>query len=116
VLLPADERELAGRWPGVRRSVHEVAGLPGGDAVELVDLRDGTRRTVAGARRGGLRVGGTVTARVLPVGDGWCAPGGLDLVAPGWRAPLLAELDAEPAPVAVVRVLTLATRTAQPVP
>lgn len=112
-LLPADERAAAAEWLGVRRSVHEVAALSG-DGVTLRDLRTGAEVALGGARRTGIRVGDTVTARVLPVAGELRAPGGVDLVRPGWRGELLSALDAEPTATAVVRALTLATRTDRP--
>lgn len=113
-LLPADERAAVADWVGARRSVHEVVALPAGDAVTLRDLRTGAEHVVSGGRRTGLRVGDTVTARLLPVAGELRAPGGVDVVAPGRGAALLVELDAEPTAAAVVRALTVATRADHP--
>ena len=112
-LLPADERAAVAQWVGARRSVHEVVALTG-NGLTLRDLRTGVDAVLAGSRPAGLLVGDVVTARVLPIGDEHRAPGGVDLVRPGWRDALLAELDAEPTATAVVRALTLATRTDHP--
>jgi hypothetical protein len=42
-LLPEDERLLAEQWLLVKRSVHEVISVRGGEGITLEDTPDGTR-------------------------------------------------------------------------
>ncbi|GAB2933523.1 hypothetical protein GCM10027047_32460 [Rhodococcus aerolatus] len=115
VLLPDDERSAAAAWVSARRTVLEVLELPPRGGARLRDLRDGAEVVLADrGRADGLRVGDVVCARPVPVGEELRAPGGVEVVRPGWRDELLAVLDAEPSAAAVARALTLATRTDHP--
>jgi hypothetical protein len=103
VLLPDDERLLAEQWLLVDRSVHEVEEVRRDRGLTARDIRTGDRHDVTerlATRQ--LRPGDLILARLVPDGRDTVIFGGLVAVDLARRDMLVALLDDEPDPVALV--------------
>jgi hypothetical protein len=101
-LLPADERELAGSWMGLPRSLYEIVAVRPGEELELLDLRSGERVVVrerAGSTQ--LRAGEAIFARVVPDGVGHQLAAGTMLIPVQQRDRLLGFLDTRPSAIEI---------------
>jgi hypothetical protein len=107
-LLPADEFELAQRWVETKRSVFEVIAVRPDEGLTLRGERTGETVDVLGrAGTAQWAPGDFVCARVVPAGSTTQIFGGIEPVAPGRRAELMALLDAEDAdPAELVEFLS----------
>lgn len=106
-LLPDDEHEMARQWLDVDRSLHEVVSVDGEYTARFRDLKTGDKHDVIGLPVDGpVEVGALYCARVVPAGDTWQVPGGLEPVAPDDRDELLALLADEPSAIDVVAFST----------
>ena len=106
-LLPEDERSLAEQWLLVERSVHEVIDVTRGEGFTVRDVRTGDVHAVRerdGSRQ--VKGGELYCARVAPAGDTMQIFGGMEPVSLGERDALIALLDDEPGPVALVAALS----------
>jgi hypothetical protein len=106
-LLPEDERLLAEQWLLVDRSVFEVEQVRHGEGLTVRDVRTGDVHQVrerAASRQ--LKVGALICTRIVPAGDTTQIFGGIEPVELHERDGLVALLDAEPDPVALVSFLT----------
>ncbi|TQF73920.1 hypothetical protein FK531_04390 [Rhodococcus spelaei] len=95
-LLPADEFELAQRWLEAKRSVFEVIAARPAEGLTLRDERTGDVVEVlerTGSQQ--LAAGDFICARVVPAGGATQIFGGIEPVASGSRAELMALLDAD---------------------
>lgn len=110
-LLPDDEHEMARQWLDVDRSVHEVVSVDGDYSARLKDLQTGDEHDVTALPVDRpVEVGALYCARVVPAGDTWQVPGGLERVSPSDSAELLDLLADEPGPIDVVRFLSRGVR------
>lgn len=123
-LLPADERDLAERWTGVRRSLFAVVAVDRErDVVVVEDLRPadpdrGERRdphpvTVPSRSFAAVAtVGMVVLTRVLPTGTAHQFFGGVHVLGPGQQEALQALLDQRPDALRVAEHLGAARQAA----
>ncbi|MCU1398555.1 MAG: hypothetical protein JWN62_1664 [Acidimicrobiales bacterium] len=94
-LLPDDEAVLAAQWLLAERSVFEVVGI-GKEQLELRDIGSGERLMVVNVTPNHqTRIGATVVARPLPVGDTYRALGGVVPISATWITPFLDAIASE---------------------
>lgn len=106
-LLPDDERLLGEQWLLAERSLYEIEQVTPGSGFRARDLRTGDRVDVR-ERRGStaVRKHMLVCARFVPAGDTVQCFGGMEPVELHQRDGLLALLDSEPEPAALLEALS----------
>ncbi len=82
--LPADERDLLGKWAQSRRTIASVEGFDRSGGLTIKDLSSGVEIQTA-ERATAVEVGDLVCLRLLPAGDSLAAPGGVVVVPPAQR-------------------------------
>jgi tetratricopeptide (TPR) repeat protein len=107
VLLPDDERLLAGQWLLVERSVYEVEDVRAGHGLTVRDLRTGDRQDVQERTASrDLKIGMLICARILPAGDASQIFGGVEVIGLHERDELIDLLDTHPDPPELVAFLS----------
>ena len=107
VLLPDDERLLAGQWLLVERSLYEVEAVRAGQGFTVRDVRNGDRHDVrdrAASRQ--LKTGTLICGRIVPAGDTTQCFGGIEVIGLHERDELIALLDTAPDPVDLITFLS----------
>src|SRR5664280_1139177 len=107
VLLPDDERLLAGQWLLVERSLYEVEAVRAGKGFTVRDVRNGDRHDVrdrAASRQ--LKTGTLICGRIVPAGDTTQCFGGIEVIGLHERDELIALLDTAPDPVDLITFLS----------
>lgn len=106
-LLPDDERLLGEQWLLAERSLYEIEQVTLGSGFRARDLRTGDRVDVR-ERRGSaaVRKQMLVCARFVPAGNTVQCFGGMEPVELHRRDGLLALLDSEPEPAALLEALS----------
>jgi tetratricopeptide (TPR) repeat protein len=107
VLLPDDERLLAGQWLLVERSVYEVEDVRAGYGLTVRDLRTGDRQDVQERTASrDLKIGMLICARIVPAGDTTQIFGGVEVIGLHERDELIDLLDTHPDPPELVAFLS----------
>ncbi|GAA5519476.1 hypothetical protein Lsed01_01925 [Demequina sediminis] len=107
-LLPEDELALAEQWLMIERSLWEVVESRPTRGMTMRDVRTGDQVDVREATASRtLKAGDFVCCRVLPAGETWQIFGGVEPVAMGQRAAVLALLDDPTDPAALVEALSV---------